>query len=79
MDGMDLVPLELAGILKGKFGDAGGSLYGDYLQRLHHPRHYFMFQPYVLTLGVLAHDDQVYAGVASVHPRQVLDGAEVGE
>src|SRR3984957_16350707 len=79
VDRVNPVALELARVFKGKLRNAGRSLLGDDLQRLHHSRNHFMLQPDILAFRVLAHDDQIDPWIAHIHTRQVLDRTEVRE
>ena len=55
----------------------GRCFLGDDLQALDDARHDLVLQTRVEILGVLAHDDQVHAGEAARHARQVPHGSEV--
>jgi hypothetical protein len=59
VDGVNLLALILAGILKSKFRDTGRRFLGDDLQALDHSGHHFVLQPGIQALGILAHDDEV--------------------
>src|SRR5208283_551513 len=79
MDAMNLLALVLAGMFEGETRDAGGCLFGDDLDALHHPGNNFMFDTGIKSLGVFANDDQIDTRIAGRNMRQVADGPEVGE
>src|SRR5208283_2221118 len=67
------------GMLEGETRDAGGSLFGDNLDALHHTGNNFVFDAGIKPLGVFAHHDQIDAWIAGRNMRQVADGPEVGK
>src|SRR6185437_3400298 len=78
VNGVDLLPIVFARVLKGEFCDAGGTLAGDDFEGLDNSGNDFVFEADVLPFGVFADDDEIDAGVAGFQAAQVLDGAEVG-
>src|ERR1700674_4306611 len=76
---MNFLALVLAGMLECESRDSGGSLLGDDLQALDHPRNDFVLDAGIKSFSVFAHDDQVHSRVAGRNMRQVADGPEVGE
>ena len=64
-------------VLEGELRDARRRLLGDDLQALDDARDDLVLEPGVEVLGVLADDDQVDAGEAARHARQVADRPQV--
>ena len=79
VDGVNLLAVMLARILKGESGNAGGSFLGDDLQALHHAGHDFVLDAGIQSFGVLADDDQIDAGIARRNRGQIANRAKVGE
>src|SRR6266853_5286748 len=79
VNSVDTLAFFPARVLKRKTGNAGGSLLGNDLQRLHYARHDFMLNAGVLAFSIFATDGQVHAGITRGQGRQIADGTEVGE
>ncbi len=77
VNGVDFLALILSGILESKFRDARRSLLRDDLQAFHHTGDDLVLQPGVQTLGILAHDDEIYIGITRGNMRQIPNGTEI--
>src|SRR5258708_24971785 len=77
MNGVNLLALVLAGVLEGKFGDAGGSLFRDDLQAFHNAWDDLVLKAGIEAFGILANDDEIDVRVAGGNVRQITDRAEV--
>ena len=62
VDGVNLLAAVLARVVKGEFGDAGGTFFGDDLDAFNDAGNDFVLQADVFALGIFADDDEVDAG-----------------
>ena len=74
---MNLLPPMLPRIVKRKLRNPRRTLFGNDLQRLHHPRHDLMLQTRVQVLHVLAHDHKIDVRIVRLQSRQALHRPKV--
>src|ERR1700680_1886477 len=76
---MHLLASELAGVLKGPARDARGGLLSDDLDAFYHAWNHFVLDAGVQSLGVLANDDEIDAGIARGNSGKIADGTKVAK
>src|ERR1035441_3161594 len=79
MDGMNLLTLVLAGVLKRKTRDTSRSFLRNDLQTLHHSWHDLVFNARIKSFGVFADHDQVNSRIACGNVRQITNRPKVSE